>query len=109
MNIPQILADYDEFHPKYDRVVELKQEAETYPDMYAEADELEADLNEHARDLLESAVDTIRRRDPAELERQMMTAVRNLIGDAYIDEYVRDKAREFVERAAWWADGGDAE
>lgn len=58
--ITDLLSQYDELQPSYVRVSELKDEAGEFPDLYTEADELQADLNESARDILDLIVKLLR-------------------------------------------------
>ena len=56
-----ILAQYDALNSGYDRVAELKKQAESNSFLYAEADEIQADLNEDAYDVLYQLVHLLRK------------------------------------------------
>jgi hypothetical protein len=54
--LTEVLSAYEVLQSGYERVSRLKMLAGTYPDYYRKADEVAADLNETAADLLDRAV-----------------------------------------------------
>lgn len=58
--LAELLARHDGMAPRREALAALYVEAESYPDTYAEADEMSADLNEELRDIADALVALLR-------------------------------------------------